>query len=250
MTMQPNDRDEALKLAREALDQLLTEGFSPIELCWIVNNGEKAGPLLERFYQRCRDKITGKGADSTSESTEALPSVVVDGIELYREQVMLLRQACLKDNAYSPILEPRTSLRWITMLEVDDTATFILHTPDMDFDRSRTAMQKFKAILDHHLINETSCPNFTSQAVPTEGATPESDAQECEIVPSANPEYDGPYQWVESSFARTLERQRDAEIRALSKDRLMTIAAMARSYKMSESAIRFIVKGKTWKHTI
>lgn len=37
--------------------------------------------------------------------------------------------------------------------------------------------------------------------------TPRTDAEECEIVPSANPEYDGPYKWVESRFARELERE-------------------------------------------
>lgn len=56
--------DEALRLAKEAMDQLLAEGFSPIELSWIVNNGEKAGPLLERFYQLCRDKFAGKDNQS------------------------------------------------------------------------------------------------------------------------------------------------------------------------------------------
>lgn len=37
--------------------------------------------------------------------------------------------------------------------------------------------------------------------------TPKTDEQECEFSLSANPDYDGPHLWVESSFSRKLERE-------------------------------------------
>lgn len=36
--------------------------------------------------------------------------------------------------------------------------------------------------------------------------TPRTDAAECGFTPSADPFYEGPYRWVEASFARSLER--------------------------------------------
>lgn len=37
--------------------------------------------------------------------------------------------------------------------------------------------------------------------------TPICDAAECEIIPSADPNYDGPHLWVESHIARALEKE-------------------------------------------
>ena len=42
-----------------------------------------------------------------------------------------------------------------------------------------------------------------------QAATPETDAEVCEFTPSANPNYDGPHEWVEVKHARKLERERN-----------------------------------------
>ena len=46
--------------------------------------------------------------------------------------------------------------------------------------------------------------------------TPRTDAEECEIIPSRDPNYDGEYQWVPSRLARALERENAELLAALS----------------------------------
>lgn len=49
--------------------------------------------------------------------------------------------------------------------------------------------------------------------------TPETDAATCDFAPTADPRYEGPVEWVPSSFARELERQRDKMDLALKRAR-------------------------------